>query len=165
MNGSQSVKAGGWRRRGVIGTTVAVATVLILGSAAWACTQRVGTMVVCRPPARNYVSSAQCGKVTSTTQTGAPTVYKAGSTISVTATNFYAKRYAITFRKPGSTASCHAPGPNTVVLPNASTTFMGPSFSATVTTPSTGTVTGQAKICTEDVPDVITGQIINMTVI
>lgn len=152
------------RRRLVIGAAAAAAF-LAMGSVAWACTQRVGTLLVCRPPASTYVSAAQCGKVTSSVQTGSPTVYRSGSTISVTATNFYAKRYAITFRKPGSTDSCHRPGPNTLQLPDASTLFLGPSFSTTVVTPSTGTATGQAKVCAEDIPDIITGQIINMTVI
>jgi hypothetical protein len=154
----------GTKRRLLYGAVGVVASVMILGSTAWACTQRVGTLVVCRPPASTYIAS-QCGKVTSMTQTGAPTVYATGSSISVRATNFYTKRYAITFRMPGSSASCHFVGPTTVRLPDAATTFLGPTFNAVVTTPPTGTTLGQAKVCAEDVPDVITGQVINLTVI
>jgi hypothetical protein len=140
---------------------------LVLGSAAWACTQRVGTMTVCRPPSSTYVAN-QCAKVTSVTQTGNPSVYRAGSLISVQAKNFYAKRYQVTFRAPGSTSSCHDPtkaGVNALADVNSGATlFLGPTFTVTANTPPQ-TATGQAKICAEDVPDVITGQIINLTVI
>jgi hypothetical protein len=157
----------GARRRLLGATVVAAAALLLMGSAAWACTQRVGTMTVCRPPSSTYVA-AQCAKVTSVTQTGNPTVYSAGSQVSVQAKNFYAKRYQVTFRAPNSNSSCHnpsQPGVNAMADVNTgATTFLGPTFTVTANTPPQ-TSTGQAKICAEDVPDVITGQIINLTVI
>ena len=162
-------------RTAVVGTAAAAAAVLILGSAAWACTQRVGTLLVCRPPASTYVSAAQCGKITSTAQTGSPTAYKNGSQISVKATSFYNKPYQVTFRNPGSTASCFIPGTTVSVLtsvsptlagsaPAGQTSFQGPTFQAEFRTPAV-TSTGQARVCSQDVPDRVTGQIINFTVI
>jgi hypothetical protein len=151
------------------------AGMLLLGSVAWACTQRVGTVTVCRPPASTYVSGAQCGKITSTSQTGTPTAYKSGSQVSVKAVNLYAKRYQVTFRVPGSTASCFIPGFGVPILTSATpslgdsaaaggTSFMGPAFQAEFRTPAV-TSTGQGKLCVMDVPDRVTGQTVNMTVI
>lgn len=162
-------------RRLAIGTAGVAAGLLLFGSVAWACTQRVGTLLVCRPPASTYVSSAQCGKITSTVQTGSPTAYKAGSQFSVKGTNFYAKNYRVTFRNPGSTSSCHVPGGAVSVLtsvtpkiadslPAGTTQLTGPSFQAEYKSPALAT-TGQAKVCVQDVPDRVTGQIINMSVI
>ena len=175
MNVSRIGRAPAVRRRVVLGTAGAAVCFFVLGSVAWACTQRVGTMLVCRPPASTYVSGTRCGRVTSTTQTGSPTVYKAGSNFSVKATNFYAKRYQVTFRNAGSTASCHNVSSATQILtsvtptlsgsaPAGQNSFVGPSFQAEFKSPAQ-TATGQAKVCTEDVPDVITGQVINLTVI
>ena len=160
----------------VVGTAAAAAAVLLLGSAAWACTQRVGTLLVCRPPASTYVSSAQCGKITSTAQTGAPSVYKSGSKISVKATSFYNKPYQVTFRRPGSGASCFIPTADQVfvltsVTPSLAgsaagglTSFQGPTFQAEFQTPAVAS-TGQARVCSQDVPDRVTGQIVNFAVI
>jgi hypothetical protein len=176
MEGSISRKRPTRHRTVVVGTAAAAAAVLILGSAAWACTQRVGTLLVCRPPASTYVSAAQCGKITSTAQTGSPSTYKNGSQISVKATSFYNKPYGVTFRRPGSGASCFIPTEGQVFLltsasptlagsaPAGLTSFQGPSFQAEFRTPAV-TSTGQARVCSQDVPDRVTGQIINFTVI
>ncbi len=167
MKGPHAVAISRTQRRLLQGAVVASAAVLMLGSAAWACTQRVGTMTVCRPPASTYIAR-QCGKVTSVTQTGNPTIYSAGSMISVQAKNFYAKRYQVTFRAPNSNSSCHNPTqPGVSALADANTgatLFLGPTFTVTAKTPPQ-TSTGLAKICAEDVPDVITGQIVNLTVV
>jgi hypothetical protein len=175
MEGSIKMKRPIRKRTIVVGTAAAAAAVLILGSAAWACTQRVGTLLVCRPPASTYVNSAQCGKITSTAQTGSPSTYRAGSQISVKATSFYTKPYQVTFRVPGSGASCFIPSATVSVLTSVSptlagsarggqTSFMGPSFQAEFRTPAVSS-TGQARVCSQDVPDRVTGQIINFTVI
>lgn len=166
-----------WRRNSVVGLAGVAVGVMLLTSAAWACTQRVGTLLVCRPPASSYVNGTQCGKVSGTTQTGSPSLFKAGSRISVKATNFYAKNYGVTFRSPQfPSTSCHRTATGVTVMTSAtptlagsaaagSTAFMGPSFQAEFITPNTGTFTGQAKVCAQDMPDVVTGQIINVTVI
>lgn len=150
---------------------------MLFGSVAWACTQRVGTLLVCRPPASTYVSSGQCGKISGTsTQTGGPTVFRAGGTrFSVKATNFYSKKYNVTFRNVGSTSNCHRAATGVTVLSSATPTiagsaasgkvdFLGPSFQAEFLSPAQ-TTTGQAKVCVQDMPDVVTGQVINLTVI
>ena len=176
MEGSISTKRPIRHRTIVVGTAAAAAAVLLLGSAAWACTQRVGTLLVCRPPASTYVSSAQCGKITSTAQTGTPSTYKSGSQISVKASSFYNKPYGVTFRRPGSGASCFIPTEGQVFVltsvtpalagsaPAGQTSFMGPSFQAEFRTPAV-TATGPARVCSQDIPDRVTGQIINFTVI
>jgi hypothetical protein len=176
MEGSISTKRPIRHRTVVVGTAAAAAAVLLLGSAAWACTQRVGTLTVCRPPASTYVSTAQCGKITSTAQTGTPTLYKGGSKISVKAASFYNKPYGVTFRRPGSGASCFIPTADQVFVltsaapslagsaPAGQTQFMGPSFQAEFQTPAV-TSTGQARVCSQDIPDRVTGQVINFTVI
>ena len=176
MEGSVSTKRPIRRRTLVVGTAAAAAAVLILGSAAWACTQRVGTLLVCRPPASTYTSAAQCGKITSNAQTGAPSVHRSGSQISVKATSFYQKPYQVTFRVPGSNASCFIPTGTAVTVltsvtptlagsaPANQTSFMGPSFQAEFRTPAVAS-TGQARVCSEDVPDRVTGQIVLFTVI
>ena len=176
MEGSISTKRPIRHRTIVVGTAAAAASVLILGSAAWACTQRVGTLLVCRPPASTYLSAAQCGKITSTAQTGSPSLYKGGSKISVKASSFYNKPYGVTFRRPGSGASCFIPTDGHVFVltsatpslagsaPAGQTSFMGPSFQAEFQTPAV-TSTGQARVCSQDIPDRVTGQIINFTVI
>lgn len=162
------------RRTLAIGTGV-VAAVVVMGSAAWACTQRVGTMISCRPPAATYVNGTQCGKVSGTTQTGSPSVVKAGSQFSIRAINFYSKPYSVTWRKVGSTASCHIPGTTVITLTSATptiagsapagrTSFLGPNFQAEFRSP-TETATGQAKVCVQDVPDRVSAQIINYTVL
>ncbi len=176
MEGSISTKRPIRHRTIVVGTAAAAAAVLLLGSAAWACTQRVGTLLVCRPPASTYVSAAQCGKITSTAQTGSPSTYKNGSQISVKASSFYNKPYGVTFRRPCSGASCFIPTPDQVFLltsatptlagsaPAGLTSFQGPTFQAEFRTPAV-TSTGQARVCSQDIPDRVTGQIINFTVI
>lgn len=175
MEGSISSKRPRRHRPVVVGAAAVAAGVLILGSAAWACTQRVGTLLVCRPPASTYVSAAQCGKITSTAQTGSPSTYRSGSQISVKATSFYNKPYQVTFRNPGSGASCFIPSATVSVLTSVSptlagsaaaglTSFQGPTFQAEFRTPALSS-TGQARVCSQDVPDRVTGQIINFTVI
>lgn len=168
----------GWRRRTVtIGAGVAAA-VLIMGSAAWACTQRVGTMISCRPPAATYVNGTQCGKVSGTTQTGSPSVVRAGSQFSIRAINFYAKPYTVTWRKVGSTASCHILTTDGTTVrqltsvapvlsgsaPAGKTSFLGPNFQAEFLSPAE-TATGQAKVCVQDTPDRVSAQIVNYTVL
>lgn len=176
MEGSLNIKRPIRHRTIVVGTAAAAALLLLLGSAAYACTQRVGSLTVCRPPASTYVSANQCGKITSTTQTGSPSVYRSGSQISVKASNFYNKPYGVTFRRPGSGASCFIPTDGQVFLltsttpslpgsaPAGQTSFMGPNFQAEFQTPAFAT-TGQARVCSQDVPDRVTGQVINLTVL
>lgn len=160
-----------WGRRAIAGSAATVGVVLMLGAAAFACTQRIGTFTVCKPPSTTYVA-ASCAKITGTTQTGkvgGAGGVSSGSTISGSAVNFKAKLYQVTFRDAGSNADCHRPltNPTTHALADVATgavKFQGPSFYKTFVVP-TQTATGAARICTEDVPDVVTGQAIDVTVI
>ena len=176
MEHSKTPTKTGRGRKVAVGTAGFAAALLLLGSVAWACTQRVGTLLVCRPPSSTYVSSAQCGKITSNAQTGAPSLYKSGSQVSVKAANFYNKPYQVTFRRPGSFASCFIPNGNDVTVMTSvspalagsaaagGTSFQGPNFQAEFRTPAVAS-TGQARVCSQDVPDRVTGQIVNFTVI
>lgn len=165
----------GRRRRVVVGGATVAAAFVVLGSVAWACTQRVGTMISCRPPSATYVNGTQCGKITGTSQTGSPSVVKAGSQFSVRAINFYAKPYNVTWRKVGSTANCHTIQTGVTQLtsvapvltgsqPAGRTSFMGPNFQAEFKSP-VETATGQAKVCVQDTPDRVSAQIINFAVL
>jgi hypothetical protein len=166
----ETMRSGGWRRRALVAAAGAAGGFLLFGSIAWACTQRVGTMLVCAPPSQTYVSSTQCGKVSGTTQTGKPKVLKAGGTkFSVKASNFYSKKYNVTFRNAGSTQSCHRDTSTTdavTVLKSTSgaTSFMGPNFYAEFNKYPVQSTIGEAKVCAQDMPDVVTGQVINVTV-
>ena len=160
-----------WRRRGTVGTAVISAALLLFAAAAWACTQRVGTFTVCEPPSTTYVSTT-CAKITGTTQSGkvgGANGVSSGNTFSGRATNFKAKLYQVSFRDAGSSADCHRPltNPATHALADVATnatSFQGPSFYKTFVVP-TQTQTGAARICTQDVPDVVTGQVIDLTVL
>ena len=165
----------GRRRRVLVGGTAVAAAFIVLGSVAWACTQRVGTMIGCRPPAATYVNGTQCGKITGTSQTGSPSVVKAGSQFSIRAINFYAKPYNATWRNVGSTASCHTISGTvqqltsvTPVLsgsaPAGKTTFLGPNFQAEFKSP-VQSGTGQAQICVQDTPDRVSAQQIKFAVL
>lgn len=157
----------GWRRRaGVAGATTA-AGVMLLGAVAWACTQRVGTMLVCAPPSQTYV--AGCGKVTGTSQNGTPSFSMNGTRFSVKAVNFKSKNYRVTFRKVNSTQDCHranAANPDTVIMTatDGTSKFMGPNFYKKFDSP-VQSATGLAKVCSQDVPDVVTGQVMDVAVI
>lgn len=158
-----------WKRRVVAGAAAVSAGLVVAAAAAFACTQRVGTFTVCEPPSTTYVAST-CAKISGTTQSG--TVggtggVSSGETFSARAANFKKKLYSVTFRNAGSTADCHRVNANTQILNDVATgsnKFMGPSWYKTFLVP-TQTTTGAAKICTEDVPDVVTGQVIDVTVI
>lgn len=170
MTGPKQLQ-GCWRRRTAVACLAGGAAMVMLASAAFACTQRVGTLLVCRPPASSYVSPGQCGTITGTTQTGAPTMPFTGARFSAKATNFQKTVYNVTWRKPGSAASCHTASTDTTVLSDTkgNRSFMGPKFYAEFD-PSNNPVlaaggTGQAKVCSQDMPDIIVGQIINITVI
>ena len=170
MTRSKLFRGSGRRRALATGFAGGVAMVM-LAATAYACTQRVGTLLVCRPPASTYVSGSQCGQITGTTQTGSPTMTQAGARFSAKATNFQRTAYNVTWRKPGSGASCHTASADTIVLKSTKnkTSFLGPTFYAEFD-PSANpvlvsTTTGQAKVCTQDMPDIIVGQIINVTVI
>ncbi len=150
-------------------TAVAAAGLLLFAAAAWACTQRVGTFTVCEPPSTTYVST-QCAKITGTTQSGkagGANGVSSGNTFSARAANFKSKLYQVTFRDAGSAADCHRINAATKALPDTATgatSFRGPSFYKTFVVP-TQTTTGAARVCTQDVPDVVTGQVIDLTVI
>lgn len=154
-----------------MGTAVGAAALVALGAAAFACTQRVGTFTVCEPPSTTY-NSAVCSKITGTTQSGkvgGANGVSSGNTISARAVNFKVKLYQVSFRDAGSTADCHRPLTNAAShsladIATGATKFQGPNFYKTFVIP-TQTTTGGAKICTQDVPDVVTGQIIDVTVI
>ena len=168
MTRSRLFRGSGRRRVLATGFAGGVAIVM-LAATAYACTQRVGTLLVCRPPASTY--SSGCGQITGTTQTGSPTMPQAGARFSAKATNFQRTAYNVTWRKPGAGDSCHSASANTVVLKSTKnkTSFLGPTFYAEFD-PSANpvlvsTATGQAKVCTQDMPDIIVGQIINVTVI
>lgn len=160
-----------WRRRATVGSAVGAAGVMVLGAAAFACTQRVGTFTVCQPPSQTYVSST-CAKITGTTQSGkvgGAGGVSSGETISARAASFKSKLYQVSFRDAGSTADCHRPLTNSsshilADIATGATKFQGPSFYKTFVVP-TQTTTGAARICTQDVPDVVTGQVIDVTVI
>lgn len=171
MRNSLLLGGSGWRRRLVtIGAFGAAASVLF-GAVAFACTQRVGTLLVCRPPAKTFVNSTQCGKITGTTQTGTPSMPQAGALFSAKAADFKSTIYNVTWRKPNATDSCHSAGPNTVVLTSTGgkSTFKGPSFYAEFSPANNpvlvSSTLGQAKVCSQDMPDIIVGQIINVAVI
>ena len=160
-----------WRRRGTVGTAVISAALLLFAAAAWACTQRVGTFTVCEPPSTTYVA-AQCAKITGTTQSGkagGANGVSSGNIFSARATNFKAKLYQVSFRDAGSTQDCHRPLTNASThaladVDTGATSFQGPSFYKKFVVP-TQTATGAARVCTQDVPDVVTGQVIDLTVL
>lgn len=160
-----------WKRRAVVGVGAAAAALLSFEAAAWACTQRVGTFTVCEPPSTVYVSTT-CAKITGTTQSGkvgGANGVSSGNAFSARAVNFKAKLYSVSFRDAGSTADCHRPltNPSSHLLADTATgatKFAGPSFYKTFVVP-TQTATGSARVCVNDVPDVVTGQVIDLTVI
>ena len=171
MKDSRRFGLTGWRRRVLVVGGAGVAASLMLGAVAFACTQRVGTLLVCRPPAKTYVTSAQCGKITGTTQTGTPSMPQAGALFSAKASSFKSTIYNVTWRKPNSTASCHSASADTIVLKSTGgkTTFKGPGFYAEFAPADNpalvSSTLGQAKVCSQDMPDIIVGQIINVAVI
>ena len=165
-----------WKKRTVVGAGAAAVALLSFEAAAWACTQRIGTFTVCEPPSTTYVT-ATCAKVTGTTQSGkvgGAGGIKSGEAFSARASSFKTKLYSVTFRRPNATnfGDCHrvggvgTSGEFTQVLPDSTgaTKFMGPSFYKTFVVP-TLTTTGAAKICVQDVPDVVSGQVIDVTVV
>ena len=160
-----------WRRRGTVGTAALSAGLLLFAAAAWACTQRVGTFTVCEPPSTTYIAT-QCARITGTTQSGkvgGANGVSSGNLFSARAANFKSKLYQVTFRDAGSTADCHRPVTNATSHTLAdqatgATTFRGPSFYKTFVVP-VQTTTGAARVCTQDVPDVVTGQVIDLTVL
>ena len=157
----------GWRRRASVAGAATAAGVMLLGAVAWACTQRVGSMLVCAPPSQTFV--AGCGKVTGTSQNGTPSFSMNGTKFSVKATNFKSKNYRVTFRLPNSGNDCHRPNtnnPDTIQLTATDGTakFMGPNFYRKFNSPVTASP-GLAKVCTQDVPDVITGQVMDVAVV
>jgi len=164
-----------WRRT-VVGGATAAAAVVLFASVAWACTQRVGTLVVCDGATLSYVYGPGCAKITGTSQAGAVgdgvNYPKLGDEIAVKAKNFKSKPYSVTFRQAGSTSDCHRPtvGSGTTLLTatagtGGGTKFMGPIFKKHFVIPAVGNTTGAAKICAQDVPDVVTGQVIDFTLI
>jgi hypothetical protein len=160
-----------WKKRTVVGAGAAAVALLSFEAAAWACTQRVGTFTVCEPPSTTYVSTT-CAKITGTTQSGrvgGANGVSSGNTFSARAVNFKAKLYSVSFRDAGSTADCHRPltNPTSHLLKDVATQkdkFAGPSFYKTFVVP-TQTATGSARVCVNDVPDVVTGQVIDLTVL
>lgn len=169
-----SVRARHWGRRTAVGGTVAVAGLVMFAAVAFACTQRIGTFNICKPASKTY-SASTCTKITGTTQSGNlgiqlddPSVNGGTATeFSAKAINFKTKPYQVTFRKPGSSADCHrTTSADTQILTatDGTTQFMGPKFFKKFVMPSVGTG-GQARICTQDIPDVVTGQVLNVTVI
>ncbi len=164
---ARSSSTRGWRRRTTVAGAVTAAGMMLLSAAAWACTQRVGTLLVCAPPSQTYV--AGCGKVTGTSQNGTPSFSVSGSKFSVKATNFKSKYYQVTFRPVNSTNDCHrsnANNPDTVILTALDGTrkFLGPNFFKKFKSP-VQSATGLAKVCAQDVPDVVTGQVMDVAVI
>lgn len=155
----------------MLGSAVTFAATMSFAAVAWACTQRVGTLTVCEPASSTYVP-ATCAKITGTTQTGTiggANGVSSGNTFSARATNFKYKLYQVTFRDAGSTADCHRPltNPSTHALADVATgatSFAGPNFFKTFVVP-TQTATGAARICAQDVPDVVTGQVLDLTVL
>ena len=162
-----------WKKRTVVGAGAAAVALLSFEAAAWACTQRVGTFTVCEPPSDIYVS-ANCAKITGTTQSGkvgGANGVSSGNLFSARAVNFKTKLYSVTFRNAGSGADCHRVNSTTAVLPEilpdgrtGATKFMGPSFFKNFRVPAQ-TTTGAARVCVQDVPDVVTGQVIDLTVL
>ena len=157
-----------WKRRATTGVGLGAAALVLFAAAAFACTQRVGTFTVCEPPSTVY-NAATCAKITGTTQSGkvgGANGVSNGNTFSAKATSFKSKLYQVTFRNAGSTADCHRVTSATTILTSSDgkTKFAGPSFYKTFTVP-TQTSTGAARICTQDVPDVVTGQVIDLTVL
>jgi hypothetical protein len=158
---------------------------LVAVSVAFACTLHIGTLTFCSPPTStgSYSTSTQCSKITGsgTAQTGLAKVKKDGSsTVSVKVSGFYAKNYSINFRIPGSTSNCHRGatatgqvrsllGFNSLGKPN---TAAGPAFAVgigtspypVVQTPATLS-TGSAQICVQDEPNVVDGNMLNVSVI
>lgn len=162
-----------WRRRTVVGSATAAAALVLFASVAWACTQRVGTLQVCAGSGV-YVYGPGCAKITGTSQGGAVTPRTVGDAFSVKAKNFKTKPYSVTYRDPNFPSNdCHRPtlsnpGTHLLTATAGGTQFMGPIFKKTFILPAaagTGSGTGPAKICAEDVPDVVTGQVIDFTVI
>ncbi|MGH9178686.1 MAG: hypothetical protein ACRD0N_09060 [Acidimicrobiales bacterium] len=153
------------------GVGLGAGVLVLFAAAAFACTQRVGTFTVCEPPSTVY-SSATCAKVTGTTQSGkvgGTNGVSSGNTFSGRATNFKSKLYQVTFRDAGSTQDCHRPLTNAAThsladIATGATKFAGPNFYKTFVVP-TQTTTGAARVCTQDVPDVVTGQVIDLTVL
>ena len=170
----------------ILAAVLAIGGLLVPAALAWACTYHIGTLTVCSPPTStgSYSTSTQCSKISGsgTAQTGLAKVRKDGSaSISVKVTGFYNKNYSLTFRVPGSTANCHRFGSSSSTTvrsllgydglgkPN---TVAGPSFVVgngagpypTVRTPST-TSTGSAQVCVQDEPNVVDGNMLNVSVI
>ena len=155
------------RRRAVVLALVVVGLPLLAPSAS--AIQRLGTFTVCEPPSTTFVSTT-CARITGTTQTGrvgGANGVSSGNLFSVQATNFKAKLYQVTFRDAGSSADCHRASANTHVLADVATgatTFRGPSFYKTFVVP-TQTTTGRGRICVQDMPDVVSGQAIDVVVL
>ncbi|MGH2705670.1 MAG: hypothetical protein ACRDJ4_11415 [Actinomycetota bacterium] len=160
----------GWRRRVLLTGFGAGAAMLLFGAIAWACTQRVGTLLVCRPPAKKFVSSSQCGKVTGTTQKGSPSVTSgSGSQLfSAKASSFQSTVYTVNFLKPGASGTdCHRTtgGATKLTSTTGKSSFNGPGFYAEFDKSQLGALSlGQAKICAQD-PQVIVGQVIVLSVV
>ncbi|MGH3369584.1 MAG: hypothetical protein ACRDPR_06255 [Nocardioidaceae bacterium] len=158
-----------WKKRASTGVALGAAGLVLFAAVAFACTQRVGTFTVCEPPSTVY-NSASCAKITGTTQSGkvgGVNGVSSGNTFSGRASSFKSKLYQVTFRNAGTTADCHRVNANTTILADVATgatKFAGPSWYKTFVVP-TQTATGSARICTQDVPDVVTGQIIDVTVL
>jgi hypothetical protein len=160
-----------WKRRATTGVGLGAAALVLFAAAAFACTQRVGTFTVCEPPSTTYVA-ASCAKITGTTQSGkvgGANGVSSGNTFSARAVNFKSKLYQVTFRDAGSNADCHRPLTNATShtladIATGATKFAGPNFYKTFVVP-TQTTTGAARVCTQDVPDVVTGQLIDLTVL
>ena len=162
-----------WGRRATVGGAVAVAGLVMFAAVAFACTQRIGTFTICKPASKTYAAST-CTKITGTTQAGNLGITldngddsSTASVFSAKAINFKTKPYQVTFRLPNSTADCHRVNAGTVILTATDGTnqFMGPKFFKRFVTPALGGAEGPARICTQDVPDVVTGQVLNVTVI
>ena len=160
-----------WKRRVSTGVGLGAAVLVLFAAAAFACTQRVGTFTVCEPPSTIY-NSTSCAKITGTTQSGkvgGVNGVSSGNAFSARAANFKSKLYQVTFRDAGSNQDCHRPLTNVSThsladIATGATKFAGPNWYKTFTVP-TQTTTGAARVCTQDVPDVVTGQVIDLTVL
>lgn len=170
MKKSQLSRSTGWRRR-VLATGFGLGAALAVAAVAWACTLRVGTLIVCsNPPFASTVvpsTSNTCSRVTGTGgQAGMARVDPSGSHLAVAAVGFMADDYTITFRHPGSTSGCHRASATVIQLAEVGTgktLFAGPDFATVVQSPASST--GTALVCVQDDPNVVTGNQVTLAVI
>ncbi len=131
-----------WRRRLLAAGAVGSAG-LLLAATAWACTLRTGTLKACDPGTDDCTSITGNGGQSETI-----TVSATGDSLDVTAKDFLPNvSYTITWAKPGAPGNCHRASTDGQTSTLASN-LNGPSFSVTVSTPSSGT--GTARMCAQD---------------